>query len=313
MQSPRLIDSSIASKMILEKAPDRLNGILADDPTPLSLTLLGKPLVVRNIEKILSTNEKINSFYLPSGMSAVAETIANIFPNLEIKEYEEGNLNPGDNALRISTNTVITRTPSGDWEYNQINFPWDLTLIMARVLETEVKTQDISIDANVAESAIFEGACIVEPGASIDSNCKIKGPVYIGRNAKIGMNSLVRNTMVGKDSVIGFSCEVAKSYIGNHVTIPHLDVILDSVVGQNTWMGAYVGTTNMMLNYKNVMYKLDGQLVDTGLQHFGAIIGHDCTISAGTIILPGRYMPPGTFAAPNSVFSSAEKIEKAGN
>lgn len=311
MQSPlSLTDTRLASKMILEKAPDSLHGVLADDPTLLSLTVLGNPLIIHNIEKILSTHEKINSLFLPAGMSAVTDTVASTFPELEIKEYESDNLMQSEDALRFSTNTVVTKTPTGECEYNQINFPWDLTIIMSHVMETEITTQDISEDASVAESAVFDGPCVVESGAIIDNNCKLKGPLYISAKAKVGMNSLVRKTSVGKDSVIGFSCEIAKSYIANHVTIPHMDVILDSVVGQNTWMGAYVGTTNMMLNYKTVMYKLDGKLVDTGLLHFGAIIGHDCTIGAGTLFLPGRYMPSGTFAPPNSVFSSAEKVDR---
>jgi NDP-sugar pyrophosphorylase family protein len=303
--------------MVFEKGFDNLHGLITDeDSSLLSLNFLGKPLVIHNIEKITSTYRQINSIFLPAGMSSVADTIANVFPDLGIKEYEEGGLNQSwaDDSLKIPTNTVVTRTPAGECEYTQMKYPWDIGKVMARVLETEVRTSRISVDTSVAESTTCDGPCVIESGVHIDNNCKIKGPLYIGRNTKIGMNSLIRNSMVGKDCAVGFSCEIGKSYLAGHVTIPHLDVILDSVIGQNTWMGAFVGTTNMMLNYKNVMYKLDGQLIDTGLQHFGAIIGHDCTISAGTIILPGRYMPPGTFASPNSVFSSGEKTEsKAGS
>lgn len=311
MQRPiDLVKSHNATGLVFERSSEDLQSILSDDDSLLlSLDLLGKPLVIHNIEKVVSIYDQLDSILLPSGSSAVAEKIAETFPKISIKEYAEQDLAPRElaNTLKIPTNSVITKSTSGGCEVDKIEHPWDITRVMERVLETEVKASQISADSSVAETTIIDGPCIVEAGAQIDSFCKIKGPLYIGSDARIGTGSLVRASMVGKETIIGFSCEIGKSYLGRHVTIPHLDVILDSVVGQNTWMGAFVGTTNMMLNYKNVMYKENEKLIDTGLQHFGAIIGHDCTIGAGTLILPGRYVPPRTFIAPNAVFSSSEK------
>ena len=312
MQRPiSLADSRSASRIMLERNPNRLQGIFSDDESSplLSMDVLGKPLVIHNIEKIISTCDKVDSVFLPTGMSAVADTIADAFPKISISEYSEikSESNDSEDELKIPTNSVITKSNHGDCEINQMLYPWDIPKIMERVLETEVRASKISADSTIAETTIIDGPCIIEPGAQIDSFCKIKGPLFIGPDVKIGTGSLIRASMIGKESIIGFSCEIGKSYLAGRVTVPHLDVILDSVIGQNTWMGAFVGTTNMMLNYKNVMYKLDGELIDTGLQHFGAIIGHDCTIGAGTIILPGRYVPPGTFIPPNAVFSSVDK------
>lgn len=312
MQRPMsLAYNRSASKIMLEKNPDHLQGILSDNEfSPLlSMDVLGRPLIVHNVDKIVSTCAKVDSIFLPTGMSTVADTISEAFPKISITEYTVGESGSRDSEdiLKIPTSAVLTKSSRDDVEINQMLYPWDVPRIMERVLETEVRASKISADASVAETTIIDGPCVVEPGVQIDSFCKIKGPLYIGPDAKIGTGSLIRASMIGRESIIGFSCEIGKSYLAERVTIPHLDVILDSVIGQNTWMGAFVGTTNMMLNYKNVMYKLDGDLIDTGLQHFGAIIGHDCTIGAGTIILPGRFVPPGTFIPPNAVFSAVEK------
>lgn len=311
MQRPiTLAKSRGASRILIENGVHHLQGIFSEGESShlLTMDLLGKPSIVHNIEKIVSMEDRVDSILLPTGMSDVADTISDAFPKLSVREYSELGPNESELDLKIQTNSVVTRSLDGNCEINQMTYPWDITKVMEHVLETEVRASKISADASVAETTIIDGPCIVEPGVQIDSFCKIKGPLYIGSDAKVGTGSLVRASMIGKETTVGFSCEIGKCYLGKHVTIPHLDVILDSVIGQNSWMGAFVGTTNMMLNYKTVMYRIDGQLIDTGLLHFGAIIGYDCTIGAGAIILPGRYVPPRTFIPPNVVFSSVDKL-----
>ena len=163
---------------------------------------------------------------------------------------------------------------------------------MNKVLVSEVRTTSISPNATICESSIVSGPCIIEDGAFIDDFCKIKGPIYIGRNSRVGTGSLLRSCMVGSGSSIGFNCEVARSYLAGKNNLGHHNVILDSIIGESTWMGGYVGTTNVLLNGKNVKYKAGDELLDTGLQNFGAVIGDGCKIGAGVIILPGRYIPP---------------------
>ena len=91
---------------------------------------------------------------------------------------------------------------------------------------------------------------------------------------------------------MALNCEVARSYLAGKNNLGHRNVILDSIIGESIWMGGYVGTTNVLLNGKNVKYKGGDKLVDTGQQNFGAVIGDGCKIGAGVIILPGRYIPP---------------------
>ena len=43
---------------------------------------------------------------------------------------------------------------------------------------------------------------------------------------------------------------------------------------------------------KNIKYKIDDVLVDTGTDHFGAVVGNNCSIGASVIILPGIQILP---------------------
>lgn len=269
-----------------------LSEVTAQDDCPIcSFSVMGKPLVLYNIAK-LASRKIINGVLLPEGFSHAASMISASYPSMRVEEYKDRAFIPatGD-LLELPLNSIIVESGLGDLVADQIVYPWDLLRIMGRVLESEIKATSISPNATVCESSIVSGPCIIEDGAVVDDFCRIKGPVYIGRNSKVGTGSLLRNCVVGSESSIGFNCEVARSYLAGKNRVAHHNVILDSIVGEGTWMGGYVGTTNVLLDSKNVKYKVGDQLVDTGLQNFGAVIGAGCMLGAGVIILPGRYIP----------------------
>jgi hypothetical protein len=91
---------------------------------------------------------------------------------------------------------------------------------------------------------------------------------------------------------LGFSCELVRSYFAGHDKISHQNVILDSIIGENVWFGGYSGTINVQPNRKNIKYKIDDVLIDTGADCFGAVVGNDCTVGASVTILPGTQILP---------------------
>ena len=301
--------------IVFEKNNSILQGLLSDDPSGnpySSITLLGKPLLVYNLEKLIEVHANIRQLALPVGMPGVANQISQSFPDIQIDEYSDSSKFDGDVALKIPLDSIIIRSPDGECAASRIMYPWDILSTMEYILESEVKTSSISKDVSIESGSVISGPCIIESGVSIDNFCKIKGPAYIGKNCKVGTGSLVRNSMLNSDCTIGFSCEVARSYVAAHDTFPHYDAILDSLIGEHTWMGGYVAITNVMLNNEEVKYKIDGKLIGTGLFHFGAVIGHHSTIGAGVVILPGRYMPPKSCIPPHVLFSSVEDQQPAG-
>lgn len=178
---------------------------------------------------------------------------------------------------------------------DHIVYPWDFLNIVHKTLHEEITDTLISPNASVAKSSIISGPCIIEDGVTIDDFCKIKGPTYISKGSFIGMSSLIRNCMFDSNTRIGFNCEIGKSYFAGDDKVAHQNVILDSIIGKNVWFGGYSGTANVLLNRKNVKYEIgNGQLIDTGTDHFGAVVGNNCAIGASVIILPGRRLPHNT-------------------
>jgi acetyltransferase-like isoleucine patch superfamily enzyme len=296
-----------------------------------SLKLFGYPLIVRNI-MLAQRFMSIDTICLPDEFSDASRLIQDYFPTINLKEfcdnsgYENSltvdvpldidrqlakiNLSRHD-SFEIPINSVIhyssfsrdnnCDTSDSNLVVDVLTYPWDFLKAVQNVLHSEITHTVISPMATIAKSSIITGPCIIEDDVIIDDFCKIIGPLYIGSGSFIGMSSLVRKSMLGINTRIGFNCEVAKTYFEGHDRIAHQNVILDSIIGRNVWLGGYSGTANVLLDRKNVRYQIDQGLVDTGTDHFGAVIGNNCTIGASVIILPGRHIQPNSMIQAGSI------------
>lgn len=304
-----------------------LQSILSDDrkdcTTTALLKLAGQTLVLRNIS-ILNTLYDIDTIRIPDKFPIVANLIESNFPSIGIDVFNDdktlrvnNNTSRGDpligydsdtientiaisreieknNSIQLSLNSVLwCPKQEGMRLYaSLIIYPWNFLNMLQKLLYEELKQVRISSKASVSESSIIEGPCFIEDDVTIDDFCKIKGPSYISKGSYIGMNSLVRNCAIGEETQIGFNCELAASYFAGHDKISHQNVILDSIIGENVWFGGYATTTNVLPDIKNIKYKIDDVLVDTGTNQFGAVVGNNCAIGASVIILPGIQILP---------------------
>ena len=273
---------------------------------------------------------------IPDNFSHAATLLQDNFPSLEVEQFSDENENLANNnascsiidyydcfsntkksiksisfergKLDVPINTFIDYSlERGSFLIDYIIYPWDFLRIMQRVMEDKIVHTTISPDASVDRSSIIDGPCMIEDGVTIDDFCKIKGPTYIGRGSFIGMGSLVRKSMVGEGTTIGFNCEIGKSYFaGNNDKLAHHNVILDSIIGKNVWFGGYSGTANALLNKQSIRYEIDGTLVDTGTDHFGAVVGNNCAIGASVIILPGRQVASNSIVQAGTIFGKKQ-------
>ncbi|HYZ60608.1 MAG TPA: hypothetical protein VE544_13200, partial [Nitrososphaeraceae archaeon] len=99
-------------------------------------------------------------------------------------------------------------------------------------------------------------------------------------------------------------CEIGRSYFVGRDIVPHQNVIVDSLVGENVWFGAYSATDNILPKKQKITYEIGkGNVIDTGMDHFGAVIGNNCTISSSVTIFPGKHIHPDTVVGPDTIVS----------
>ncbi len=324
-------------QLVFHNSVHHLQSLISDshDCPASSLKVFGQPLIVRNVEvtcKVLDIDEVM----IPDNFSNAATLIQDNFPSLEVQQFSDENenvanynasysiidrydsLSSNNNSkklishqkgkLDVPLNTFIDYSlERGSFLIDTIMYPWDFLYIMQRVMQDKIVHTTISPNASVDRSSIIDGPCIIEDGVTIDDFCKIKGPTYIGSGSFIGMGSLVRKCMIGEDTTIGFNCEIGKSYFaGNNDKLAHHNVILDSIIGKNVWFGGYSGTANALLNKQSIRYEIDGTLVDTGTDHFGAVVGNNCAIGASVIILPGRQVSSNSIVQAGTIFGKKQ-------
>jgi len=305
-------------------------------PSNCSLYLFGKALVTRNVE-LIDSLYGLETVFVPKKLNFITRIIKsttnvpveeidettygkliksdirlsqkidpterNTFAS-DIHHFQQNSLISNKNLLFLPCNTVIgRRSNKRSLEYYKFQYPWEFLEIIQELLKNEVTHSIISNKATIAKTAIIEGPCIIEDNVVIDDFAKIKGPTYIGNGSFIGMGSLIRNSMLDYNTNIGFNCEIGKTYFAGNAKISHHNVILDSMIGKNVWFGGYSGTANVLLTRKNVQYRINGDLIDTGRNHFGAVVSNNCSIGASVIILPGRKIPPDSIVPAGTIFS----------
>ena len=202
----------------------------------------------------------------------------------------------------VKREKVVCEKVKGHWL--SIGYPWDL-IEANDVLVSKIKSD---IKGKVEKSVIVKGKIIVGKGTRILSGTYIAGNVVIGENCNVGPNCFLRgNTSIGNECNIGQAVEIKNSIIMDKAKVPHLSYIGDSVIGENSNLGAGTITANLRHDNKNVRSVVKGELVDTGRRKLGAIIADDVHTGINTVIYQGRKIWPGVGTRPGEIVDKDKK------
>ena len=308
--------SDLQLKLTFFESNHHLQFLSNRDSIGYFLKIFDQPLIIWNI-KLIDRINKVDTVVIPEKYLETGSLIKKEFPSIQVKylkeneftlsttlENECGDLDVSKlESLNLNLNSVLYQSKETQKLFiDKIEYPWDYLRLLNEILNNHVLESKISPTATIPKTTVIEGPCIIEENVVIDDFCKIKGPIFIGKDCFIGMGSLVRNCMFGRKTTIGFNCEISKSYFAGQTQIAHHNVILDSVLGENVWFGGYSGTANVLLTKKNVKYQIQDSLVDTGTDHFGAVVGNNSSIGAAVIILPGRQILPNSSVQAGTIF-----------
>ncbi|WP_456423444.1 bifunctional sugar-1-phosphate nucleotidylyltransferase/acetyltransferase [Thermococcus sp.] len=200
--------------------------------------------------------------------------------------------------LMIEDNLKVIAVPY-DGYWNDIGRPWNLLELNEYLLKTKLKHE--------IRGTVEEGATVIPPveigeGTVVRSGAYIVGPVKIGRNSRIGPNCFIRPyTSIGDNCHIGNAVEVKNSIIMDNSNAPHLNYVGDSIIGENTNLGAGTITANLRHDRGNVKVEIKGRLEDSGRHKLGAIIGHNVKTGINVSIYPGRKVGSNSFIGPGVI------------
>ncbi|WP_297506719.1 bifunctional sugar-1-phosphate nucleotidylyltransferase/acetyltransferase [Thermococcus sp.] len=258
------------------------------------LSHFGKVEVEGNV--VRSIVEKPGSVpgYANLGIYAFKSEVFDFIGKTPLSERGEYEITDTINLMVEAGLKVVAVPYEGYW--NDIGRPWNLLELNEYLLRNKLRHE--------IRGTVEEGATIIPPveigeNTVVRSGAYIIGPVKIGRNSRIGPNCFIRPyTSIGDNCHIGNAVEVKNSIIMDNSNAPHLNYVGDSIIGENTNLGAGTITANLRHDKGNVKVEIKGKLEDSGRYKLGAIIGHNVKIGINVSIYPGRKIGSGSFVGP---------------
>lgn len=171
--------------------------------------------------------------------------------------------------------------------FDEKDFVWLALANIERYLKKRVlglKSGQISPQAyliNPEAISIGEGT-IVEPGAYI------KGPCIIGKNCIIRHGAYIRGSIItGDGCIIGHDTEIKNTILLNNAHAAHFAYLGDSILGNDTNLGAGTKCANLKLDRRQISILFEGKRIVTPFRKFGAIIGDGSQTGCNTVTNPG--------------------------
>lgn len=250
----------------------------------------GGYLIIGENEQITGIIEKPGAENRPSKfVSLVAHIHANagrLFE--EIQKQYDAKIESDDHYER-AMDVLMKATPyylvgyAGRWD--ALKYPWHVLDIMDAFLN-QIEGQTVAEDAFVSDKASLVGNVVIESGAKIFPGAAVVGPAYIGKNTIVGNNALVRNSMVLNNCEVGYTTEVARSYVADGVGM-HACRVLDSIFSENVNFSAGCTTANLRIDKGIVKTTVKGNRMETGRDKFGVVVGENTFISVDVMTMPG--------------------------
>jgi UDP-N-acetylglucosamine diphosphorylase / glucose-1-phosphate thymidylyltransferase / UDP-N-acetylgalactosamine diphosphorylase / glucosamine-1-phosphate N-acetyltransferase / galactosamine-1-phosphate N-acetyltransferase len=182
------------------------------------------------------------------------------------------------------------------------NPPWEIMKNLPAILKDLILHLDdrytISDGVAIHKSAIIEGGVVLKSPIIIDANCFIAANAY-----------LRGGVYLGESVTIGPGCEIKTSIISSKSSIAHFNFIGDSIIGYNVNFEAGALTANHHNDKpdKRIYVCHNSNIIDTGVDKFGSLIGDHSKIGANAVLSPGTILPA------NSIVKRLELVDQQKN
>lgn len=165
--------------------------------------------------------------------------------------------------------------------------PWDVVGNIEEFLRQQIAGVDSSYSLN--------DRVAVHHSTTIEAGAVVKGPAIIGPNCFIAAGAYLRGGVyLERDCVIGPSSELKTSVMFADSKLAHMNFVGDSIIGAdvNIEAGAIIANHRNEWENRNIRIGYRGQVIDTWVNKFGALVGDGSRIGANAVIAPGGLLEP---------------------
>lgn len=274
-----------------------VNSIESDE----CLFINGRVLANQNLSNLIPLNDKEDKVYL-NGDTVIAARLRGENLN-KVKDQLHDLLSPAN----------FVGIPSENIEIKTIDYVWDLVNNNAAELRNDYyllvneknnnllgKVYPGAYLVNEKEIYIGEGAEI-RPGAVLDAtngpiyidenaivfpNAVVEGAVYVGKGSHVkSCSRIYENVTIGKISKVGG--EVEDSIILPFTNKQHAGFLGHAYLGSWVNIGADTNCSDLKNNYGSVKIYVNGEVVNSGSQFLGVIMGDHSKTAINTMFNTG--------------------------
>jgi len=166
---------------------------------------------------------------------------------------------------------------------------WDVLKNIAPYVRARA---EMRVEGTVEEGAHLIGNVTVGAGTVIRSGAYVQGPTIIGKNCEIRPCAYFRgDVLIGDNCIVGNSTELKNTLMLNGAMAPHYNYCGDSVLGNDVNLGAGTKLSNWKIAAdKTVRLRHGDEVIDTGLNKFGALLGDRCQTGCNAVLNPGTVL-----------------------
>jgi UDP-N-acetylglucosamine diphosphorylase / glucose-1-phosphate thymidylyltransferase / UDP-N-acetylgalactosamine diphosphorylase / glucosamine-1-phosphate N-acetyltransferase / galactosamine-1-phosphate N-acetyltransferase len=167
--------------------------------------------------------------------------------------------------------------------------PWGLTAQAPEIVSALLVT--------LGPDYVAREGVAVHRSATVEANAVVKGPTIIGPFCFVANSASLRGgVFLGEGCTIGPATEVKSCFMFAGSKLAHLNFVGDSILGAgvNCEAGSIIANYRNELADKRIRILLDGRVVETDVDKFGALVGDGARIGANAVVAPGALLKPGT-------------------
>ena len=168
--------------------------------------------------------------------------------------------------------------------------PWEFTARSSEIVRELLSTLPVGEFSVAGEVAVHRSA-FIETGAVL------KGPLIVGANCYVAAGAYLRGgNWIAENCTFGPGAELKSSFVFAGTKLAHFNFVGDSMLGADVNLEA----GSIVCNYRNerpskqVMVRVDGALLVTSGDKFGALVGDGSRIGANAVVAPGALLARGT-------------------
>lgn len=173
---------------------------------------------------------------------------------------------------------------------DQVNLqPWEITSNLKSILEELI--------LQLGEDFTIKDGIAIHKTALVESGVMLKRPVIINENCVVGANAYFREGVYLDQSVkIGPGCEIKSSIICSETAIAHFNYVGNSIIGRNVNFEAGSIAANHYNErvLKRIFVLYQSEIIDTGVEKFGSLVGDNSKIGANAVLSPGTILEKNT-------------------